>query len=302
MDSTRKSDAPSGSPPGANKQNSSAPAEAQSSEKKALMSPVVRSKRTAIACTECRRRQVKCTGTTPQCERCGKRGIKCEYIPCSQQKAASSSPPMRPTYPEQPVRPAAPSYHSSPTVHRPTASWSPVEGVTQGFYSGGSSAYHQRGDWPDQSFGASFSESQVPVPYASGPPAHPRHARAHYSGEQYSQAAYGYQSFGDTSTAQPVFPSHNGYTGGPFPSGYPTPDVNMGSGDPALSFGYSADPEPAASQARIPSQQSLYPGQYLQGGNDVYSAAANALLPDGSSQGWSPDATYLSYQGHQPYC
>ncbi|PCH41631.1 hypothetical protein WOLCODRAFT_137505 [Wolfiporia cocos MD-104 SS10] len=56
-----------------------------------LLTPVVRSKRTPIACTECRRRQVKCTGGTPQCERCEKKGVKCEYIPIHQQRLAAAA-------------------------------------------------------------------------------------------------------------------------------------------------------------------------------------------------------------------
>lgn len=154
------------------------------------------------------------------------------------------------------MRPSVPSYHSSPSMHRTSPSWPQSGSVASGLYSDGSSPYNQRNDWSDQAFGASFSESQVPVSYSSGPPGHPRTTRAHYGGEHYSQAAYGYQSFGETSTAQPAFPSHHGYTGGPFPSGYPSPELNMGSGDPSMTFGYAADHGTTSAQTRIPSQQS----------------------------------------------
>lgn len=199
---------------------------------------------------------VKCTGTTPQCERCSKRDIKCEYIPCSQQKAASSSPPMRPSFPEYPVRPAAPSYRSSPSLHRSSTSWPQAGGAVQGFYPDGSNLYRQQNDWPDQAFGASLPESQVTPPYFNGVPGHPRATRTHYGVEDYSQEAYGYQTFGEPSTIQPGFPSHHGYTGGPIPSGYPSPEINMGPGDPALSYAYSADHGRVASQARATSQHS----------------------------------------------
>lgn len=35
----------------------------------------------------------QCTGGTPRCERCEKKGVKCEYIPCSQQKASTNASP-----------------------------------------------------------------------------------------------------------------------------------------------------------------------------------------------------------------
>ncbi|KAI1792981.1 hypothetical protein LXA43DRAFT_1060316 [Ganoderma leucocontextum] len=52
-----------------------------------MSSNAFRSKRTPIACTECRRRQVKCSGTTPRCERCTKKNIECTYVSLSDQRA-----------------------------------------------------------------------------------------------------------------------------------------------------------------------------------------------------------------------
>ncbi|KAF9649359.1 hypothetical protein BDM02DRAFT_1872418 [Thelephora ganbajun] len=48
-----------------------------------------RSRRTFMACTECRRRQVKCTPSDSAgqaCERCAKRKIKCEFMSIQEQK------------------------------------------------------------------------------------------------------------------------------------------------------------------------------------------------------------------------
>ncbi|KAI0637738.1 hypothetical protein C8Q77DRAFT_386262 [Trametes polyzona] len=56
-----------------------------------LLQPIVRPKRTPMACLECRRRQVKCSGTTPRCERCKKKGIECAYMSLSEQRATGGS-------------------------------------------------------------------------------------------------------------------------------------------------------------------------------------------------------------------
>ncbi|KAH9853842.1 hypothetical protein C2E23DRAFT_97420 [Lenzites betulinus] len=52
-----------------------------------LLAPIVRTKRTPMACVECRRRQVKCSGTTPRCERCKKHGFECIYMSLSEQRS-----------------------------------------------------------------------------------------------------------------------------------------------------------------------------------------------------------------------
>ncbi|KAF9782760.1 hypothetical protein BJ322DRAFT_1212352 [Thelephora terrestris] len=52
-----------------------------------------RSRRTFMACTECRRRQVKCTPSESAgqaCERCAKRKIKCEFMSIQEQKLLST--------------------------------------------------------------------------------------------------------------------------------------------------------------------------------------------------------------------
>ncbi|KAI0676794.1 hypothetical protein C8Q78DRAFT_46433 [Trametes maxima] len=54
-----------------------------------LLQPIVRSKRTPMACVECRRRQVKCSGTMPRCERCQKKGLECTYMSLSEQRSST---------------------------------------------------------------------------------------------------------------------------------------------------------------------------------------------------------------------
>ncbi|KAI0771505.1 hypothetical protein BD413DRAFT_55775 [Trametes elegans] len=54
-----------------------------------LLQPIVRSKRTPMACTQCRQRQVKCTGNIHGCERCAKKGLECVYMSLSDQRASS---------------------------------------------------------------------------------------------------------------------------------------------------------------------------------------------------------------------
>ncbi|CDO74106.1 hypothetical protein BN946_scf185043.g156 [Trametes cinnabarina] len=56
-----------------------------------LLNPIVRTKRTPMACVECRRRQVKCSGTSPRCDRCQKKGIECTYMSLSEQRAVTST-------------------------------------------------------------------------------------------------------------------------------------------------------------------------------------------------------------------
>ncbi|KAF8211203.1 hypothetical protein K438DRAFT_27901 [Mycena galopus ATCC 62051] len=77
-----------------------------------------RRRRAMIACTNCRRRKIKCVTTEepPQrpCARCTKRGLGCEYVAVDE-----------PTTPESPSRPLAspsynaPGYYGSPGVSSP---------------------------------------------------------------------------------------------------------------------------------------------------------------------------------------
>ncbi len=197
---------------------------------------------------------VQCTGASPQCERCEKRGIKCEYIPCSQQKASSSSPPMPPRVPDPPQ--SMPAYPAGTSRHRSSSSWQQA-GTHQAYFSGGSHPYQQQGDWGNAPLAASATEAQLVPQYYGGAPVQTRTGRTYYSGEQFGgQATYDYQNYRDSSTAQPVSSSHPAYAGGPFPSAYPTPDMDMGSGDLTLSYSYSADRTMATNQTRLHPQQS----------------------------------------------
>ncbi|KAJ7276294.1 hypothetical protein B0H12DRAFT_13536 [Mycena haematopus] len=66
-----------------------------------------RRRRAMIACTNCRRRKIKCVTTEepPQhpCARCTKRGLECEYVAVDE-----------PTTPESPSHPLGPSYNPVP--------------------------------------------------------------------------------------------------------------------------------------------------------------------------------------------
>ncbi|THV01110.1 hypothetical protein K435DRAFT_854082 [Dendrothele bispora CBS 962.96] len=43
-------------------------------------------KRTAMACTFCRGRKLKCDGMRPSCGNCDRRGYPCSYVPVSADK------------------------------------------------------------------------------------------------------------------------------------------------------------------------------------------------------------------------
>ncbi|OBZ71779.1 hypothetical protein A0H81_08253 [Grifola frondosa] len=115
-----------------------------------LLQPIVRSKRTPIACTECRRRQVKCSGTTPRCERCQKRGIECVYIPLNQQRSASATAggqTSRAGTPQYPPNMAGHAYVPSSYATYPPAGMQSTTG--QAYVS--QSSHGQQGNWRPQS-------------------------------------------------------------------------------------------------------------------------------------------------------
>lgn len=97
----------------------------------------------------------KCTGASPQCERCEKKGVKCQYIPCSQQKAnaASSSSPAS----QSPVSP--PSYpvgHSQ--YHSPQ--WQQSDRNVQGYISDSSGGFGTQMDWRNKPTPQALSHHQ----------------------------------------------------------------------------------------------------------------------------------------------
>ncbi|KAJ7136953.1 hypothetical protein C8R44DRAFT_948704 [Mycena epipterygia] len=88
-------------------------------------------RRVVLACTNCRRRKIRClTSEDPPknpCERCVKKGLKCEYLPVADQGDELPSPTLRTQTPQlapdghRPTRPQSaqhtnPSYSSGPPV------------------------------------------------------------------------------------------------------------------------------------------------------------------------------------------
>ncbi|KAI0643730.1 hypothetical protein C8Q79DRAFT_1012290 [Trametes meyenii] len=123
-----------------------------------LLQPIVRSKRTPMACVECRRRQVKCSGTMPRCERCQKKGLECTYMSLSEQRASTGGSISRSGTPQAAHGGAA----SAQTQQHPHASrlayqaqWSPG---TQGYAAG--TAYPAPQGWQAPSGQSSSSTSQ----------------------------------------------------------------------------------------------------------------------------------------------
>lgn len=118
-----------------------------------------------------------------------------------------------------------------------------------------------------------------------------------YSGEDFDQATYSYQAYGQGALAPQNISSHPEYADGAFPSGYAAPDVYTGPSDPSLSYGYGGHHGRATAQAHLPSQRSTYPGQYVQGGNPVYGSATSGVAADFANAAWTSDTTYVNHRG-----
>ncbi|KAF8145389.1 hypothetical protein K438DRAFT_547564 [Mycena galopus ATCC 62051] len=76
---------------------------------------VLRRRRTNVACSNCRKRKIKCitSGDPPQepCERCARRGLACQYTTIGDQDSGldAGPPPRRPQSPSQsPTSPVTP--------------------------------------------------------------------------------------------------------------------------------------------------------------------------------------------------
>lgn len=226
----------------------------------------MRSKRTPIACTECRRRQVKvrhsmsgeaehtliqlaqCTGTTPKCERCEKRGMKCEYIPCSQQKAASNDSPPPQSLP------------SSGSHNGPNRQYSSDQYASQ--------QWQQSGAPFDSSYG---SYGQQPVDWQGHPSQRtaslqqPRYgAHGLHAGQPldaYSQSSYPHQqqysmmtaSSAGSYTQRPVVPSQQSYSGMAMQNGYAGSDATLGSN---LNYNYANVGQPMGTPFGVTSTHS----------------------------------------------
>lgn len=204
---------------------------------------------------------LQCTGGSPQCERCEKRGVKCEYIPCSQQKASSSTPSTPPSVSEAHFLPQhlPPYYAGGHHARRSPTSWPHAGAAYQDYFPEGATAYEEHDHWHDQAYALSPSNMQVPQPFVGGAPAQSRTARPAYGGDDYNQATYSYQTYGQSASVHPTIPSHPGYSVGAFPSGYAAPDAHTGAADHSLSYGYVAGHGGhgrGAFQAHSPSQRS----------------------------------------------
>lgn len=198
----------------------------------------------------------QCSGGTPQCERCEKRGVKCEYIPCSQQKTSSSSPSTPPSAPESlhfMPQPMSPYFHGHSPRRSPT-SWQQASSAYD-YFPETPNTYEEQGHWQTQGYGLSPSAAQVPPQFFGGAPAQTRAARPAYSGEDYNQPTYSYHTYGQGTSVQPTIPSHQGYSAGTFPNGYVAPDAHVGAADPSLSYGYGGGHGRATLQAHLPSQR-----------------------------------------------
>ena len=161
----------------------------------------------------------KCTGASPQCERCEKKGVKCQYIPCSQQKAnaASSSSPAS----QSPVSP--PSYpvgHSQ--YHSPQ--WQQPDSNVQGYIPDSSGGYATPMDWRKSthrtpSHHQHFGQQPISIsPYGTDYPTttyspqgsfhqQPPMTRGGGSATQTQYSQSGYQSQGGYSQTDPVVSS-----------------------------------------------------------------------------------------------
>ncbi|KAI0786421.1 hypothetical protein C8Q75DRAFT_734795 [Abortiporus biennis] len=252
----------------------SGPKGGSSTDHKNLLTPVVRSKRTPIACTECRRRQVKCTGATPRCERCEKKGVKCEYIPCSQQKAASAGS-QSPQISQHPLH--VPS-HASPYVS--PQQWQQMH-HSQPAYVSEPTSYAEQVDWRSSRSSTSspllqqqyMTNSQIP-PQLYGMSGVGQAAYTSSNGAFIQQPAVGR---GGISYPQNQ-PQQLGY-----PAGYQTPDLTL-QNPSNMAFAYTDIQQPSG-----------HSGEYYSNSGDMFDNHANGLVTDSSDRSW-PDS--LSYPGY----
>ncbi|KAH8106049.1 hypothetical protein BXZ70DRAFT_412851 [Cristinia sonorae] len=236
-----------------------------SSDHQTLLTPVVRSKRTPIACTECRRRQVKCTGTTPRCERCEKKGVKCEYIPCSQQKATTAaSPALSPaqlaTYPN-------PSSNGSHHVGQyPQSHYQHPSRSNQVYVAESSMPYQQHPNWQ---------------PHTSASIIQPSH---YYGNAEYSQSTYPPHNSSAMSAmtrqsvtyAPPDVVPSQAYIG----AGY-----NQGIANQSLSYPYNLVGEGSA-HALANHSSTNYP-EYYHSSASVFDTRATGMVSEQTDKSWA---------------
>ncbi|RDX53067.1 hypothetical protein OH76DRAFT_66671 [Lentinus brumalis] len=240
-----------------------------------LLQPIVRSKRTPIACTECRRRQVKCSGTTPRCERCQKKGIECTYMPLSEQRVGGTGG----------------------SISRSGTPVTPMHGASGLNHSHGASRLAQSsGGW--QTGGQAY-------PAGTGYPTPQGWQESQYAGSQGSQSnqAYAgvpmaYQQGFDQQATFAQQSSQGGtdmYAQSYAPQGYPSGTTYNAYGQTVS----AADPRYAAYQAAqmmAGGQQSVaYAGQYAQ--QQVYfDPTAGQMIPADMAAQWTENST-TGFQG-----
>ncbi|KAH9950070.1 hypothetical protein B0H21DRAFT_22484 [Amylocystis lapponica] len=264
-----------------------------------LLNPVVRSKRTPIACTECRRRQVKCSGGTPRCERCEKKSIKCEYIPLHQQRMASAAGGAM-------SRPQTPSdlYAYQAASSSRSAAGSSVAWRQQQQSLGNLPGYPGapiQGDWQGQYPSATHDSSVQRYPQQALQSAQP------YEGTSYSppyNVSVAYAQGGEPVGADQLgaqntgVASHYGYPNSSVYGVYGQPAVSGMSGDHPT-YGYRLNPE--QQMAAPASQTGPFPAQYYQEGQTMYyQGAPQGNIVSEEAPDWTDptDAPYAGYHGH----
>lgn len=262
-----------------------------------LLTPV-RSKRTPIACTECRRRQVKCSGETPNCARCKQKGSKCEYIPCSQQRAQQSSTtaPNAVSSSQNPAAVRNSAAHSrSPSLglEYPSAQW---QQSTRNQQYALESTYPSSVDWRT----SSSTSNSTSLAQQRGHPQAALSSQSYATGMTYgdhfqSQSAYGmgHSVRSDGLYTHSYAPSHRERMASSAHSGYPHTDFSMGLSN--MSAGYSGVDHGASHISTSSSHHTGYPSSYYQTDDSIF-MSPNGMVSGTSDQGWV--SSMPSYQGH----
>lgn len=99
----------------------------------------------------------QCTGATPKCERCEKKGVKCEYIPCSQQKASATTSPS--SSPAQLAAAYNPKSSHQSTQYAPSQ-WQSSGRSHQIYMTESSMPYQQHPDWQANTSASMLQQSQ----------------------------------------------------------------------------------------------------------------------------------------------
>ncbi|EJF63031.1 hypothetical protein DICSQDRAFT_179690 [Dichomitus squalens LYAD-421 SS1] len=265
-----------------------------------LLQPIVRSKRTPIACTECRRRQVKCSGTMPRCERCTKKNIECTYVSLSEQRGVSASTGgsiSRSGTPSQSQSQlgSSPAGHPHARVHGYGSSTLARSSTPLGWQAGvqgysAGSAYPAPQGWqasspnsspvsPYTPQGAQASQNQS---YAGVPMAYPQgysQQAAFAQGGGMGQAGDMFVSQGYAQQGQQVGTSYNAY-GHAVPAGDPT---------------YAYQAAQLATMAGGDQQTAAYMGQFAPQQQVFFDPASGQMIPADVASQWAENP-HMTYQ------